>query len=229
MKVIILAAGMGTRLGLNIPKSLVEIEENRTILDNQIENLIKYINIKDITLVVGYKKELLINKYKKLNCVFNPDYKETNTAKSLSIALEQGIKDDILWLNGDIVFEEGILKQVCQNSDINFICVKNEKIGKEEVGYTVDRYGNVDRISKSLSTGLGEAIGINFIKAENFSLLKSCLKKCDERDYFEKGMEIAINLGIKFRPLDISKNFCIEVDFWDDLEMAKEYFKARGI
>lgn len=63
MKTIILAAGMGTRIGKmteTIPKCLLPFNGS-TILESSISKL-KKLNIKDIKIVVGYKKEL-IKKY----------------------------------------------------------------------------------------------------------------------------------------------------------------------
>ena len=41
-------------------------------------------------------------------------------------------------------------------------------------------------------------------------------------DYFEKGIELAIDNGLKVKPIDISNFMCIEIDFIDDLILAKE-------
>ena len=50
--VIISCAGMGTRLGLNIPKCLVEIN-GKTLLEIQLQQLE---DVEDVRIVVGYKK-----------------------------------------------------------------------------------------------------------------------------------------------------------------------------
>jgi predicted urease superfamily metal-dependent hydrolase len=47
------------------------------------------------------------------------------------------------------------------------------------------------------------------------------LENCCDTDYFERGIETAIELnGMRVRALDISAYFVVEVDFADDLERA---------
>ncbi len=219
MKVVILAAGMGKRLGQNIPKALVEVIENITIMDLQIKNLIQIVDLEDIIVVVGFKGNLIFKKYRDLNFSYNKDYFNTNTAKSLLNGIKQ-LNEDVLWLNGDIVFEPSILDMMDFNNE-NMICVNNESVSEEEVKYTIYNNGYINRISKTVVCGLGEAVGINFIKKKDLSKFKSCLELCGNQDYFEKGIEFAIDKGINFLPINIQNKTCIEIDFKEDLNKAK--------
>jgi len=225
--VIILAAGIGSRLGQNLPKALVELKDGFTILDLQLKLLKEKFNTEDIIVVVGYKKDLIIERYPDLRYIYNPEFRSTNTSKSLL----HGLKfieenEDVLWLNGDVVFESGILDLVLDEIDNNIICVNNEKVSDEEVKYTLDEDKYINAISKEVKNGLGEAVGINFIKKEHLPLFVSCLEDCQDDDYFEKGVEMVIEEGVKFIPVDIKDNFCIEVDFPEDLQVAKKFIKG---
>jgi choline kinase len=94
-------------------------------------------------------------------------------------------------------------------------------VGEEEVKYTVDAGGHVDELSKKVKNALGEAVGINLISGKDKARLIECLAECAEQDYFERGIELAIEKhGIKFTPVDISDLFAVEVDFDDDLARA---------
>jgi choline kinase len=222
IKAIILAAGIGSRLGKNLPKAMVKVDKKTTILDSQLDNLKKIVNVEDINIVVGFKKDLIEENYPYLSFVYNKDYSKTNTSKSLLLALYE-VKDyDILWLNGDVVFESKILKLI-QNTSENIVCVNNTEVSGEEVKYTVDNEGYIKNISKSVENGLGEAVGINFIKKEDVNQLISCLIACEKTDYFEKGIEFAIEKGVKFIPIDIKDKFCTEVDFEEDLKKARNF------
>lgn len=226
MKVIILAAGIGSRLGQNLPKSLVRLTDDLTILDLQIKHLIKLVDLKDIIVVTGFKNELIFQKYPYLNFVYNPNYLKTNTSKSLLIGLKDVPNEDVLWINGDVVFEESLIDLIKENHLNNLISVnKDENIGLEEVKYTIDSEGFINNISKSVKNGQGESIGINLIKKENIATFRSCLKECDDNDYFEKAIEMGIEKGIRFSALDIGNRFAVEVDFKEDLEKAKEFIK----
>ncbi len=112
MKVIILAAGCGKRLGLKKPKAIVELWDKKTILDIQVERVRKYIAEKDIYVVVGYKAEEVMKTHPELTYIYNPRYGETNTSKSLLRGMQHIEEENVLWMNGDIVFEEEILSTI---------------------------------------------------------------------------------------------------------------------
>lgn len=224
---VILAAGIGSRLKENLPKAMVHIDEDRTILDQQLENLEKVVELEDIVIVVGFKKELIMEKHPNLSYIYNREYRETNTSKSLLLALKKIKNDDILWLNGDIVFEGEILCSIQEKARENLVFVNNSRVSDEEVKYTLDKEGYIREISKSVENPLGEAVGINFIKKENLEEFSSCLEICENMDYFEKGIEFAIERGIKFLPVDVEDNFCTEVDFQNDLQEVKKYIQGR--
>jgi len=225
IKVIILAAGVGSRLGHNTPKAMVELDEDFTILDLQLEILKKKIKIEDINIIVGYKKNLIMERYPELSYIYNVEYRNTNTSKSLLYGLKN-TDDDVLWLNGDVVFDPEILDLVMEKKDDNIICVNNGKVSEEEVKYTLNNEGFVNEISKEVQDARGEAVGINFIKKEHLPLFVSCLESCQDDDYFEKGIEMLLDKNVKFIPVDIKDNFCIEVDFPEDLEVAKEFIRG---
>jgi choline kinase len=51
------------------------------------------------------------------------------------------------------------------------------------------------------------------------------LEECEDNDYFEKGIELAIQKdNLKIKPIDISSFNCIEVDFKEDLDSANQLF-----
>ena len=227
MKVVILAAGMGRRLGFNMPKALVPIYKDKTILDHQLENLTRLVNITDILVVVGYKAELIQRRYPYLNYIYNPNYAKTNTSKSLLMALEhlKNSQEDVLWINGDVVFDPEILEIIRRYRGENFIGVNvNPTVGEEEVKYNLSRpEGYIKEISKTVLNPLGEAVGINHIIKFDLPIFIDALRECNDMDYFERGIEISIKNGVKFKPLYIGEKFCVEIDFREDLEKARKW------
>lgn len=219
MKAIILAAGIGSRLGQSCPKPLTPLKNGHSILHNQIINLTKYLDINEIFIVVGFKKELIMETFPDLTFVYNDRFDTSNTAFSLIRGLRKIKDEDVLFLNGDVVFDQRIIGLLIDNGK-SCVAVNTEKVGDEEVKYTKNSDGTVKEISKEVKNGLGEAVGINLLKSKDLNIFKSCLKKCSNVDYFEKGLEYAIDSGMKLYPVCVNGLDCIEVDFVEDLQKA---------
>jgi CDP-glycerol glycerophosphotransferase len=105
--------------------------------------------------------------------------------------------------------------------------VNTAAVGDEEIKYTVDRAGMVLGLSKTVTGGLGEAVGINYVAAADKDLFIQHLDACADTDYFERGLETAIAAGLRVRPVDISRYYAVEVDFEADLKRANEVTRQR--
>jgi choline kinase len=224
VQVVILAAGLGTRLGLLSPKPLTLLADGRSILQRQIDNIRQgFGDDARVTLVVGYRMDLLMEAFPDALFAYNQRYRETNTAASLHKALHSSSDGGVLWLNGDVVFDAGILEVVRPwiEADQTFVCVNTGPVAEEEVKYTVDGDGCVHTLSKQVADGLGEAVGINYISSRDKATLIAQLQRCGEQDYFERGIEFAIaEDGMRVKAVDISSFFVVEVDCLDDLVRA---------
>lgn len=228
MKAVILAAGIGSRLSRPYPKSLSVLPYGESIMGRQIR-LLREAGIREIIIVVGFKMTLIMEQFPDVYYRYNPNYYITNTSKSLLCAM-QDLDDDILWVNGDVVFEKAVLHDVLAQKDnsltCNLICVDTKKCGEEEVKYTLNAQGFVSTISKQVPDAAGEAVGINVIGRNDLPRFVEALRRCDDNDYFEKGMEIIISENVRFRPVDISVHKCIEVDFEEDWLSARRTFQT---
>lgn len=224
MKIVILAAGIGSRLGNPFPKPLTLLKDGESIMAKQLKNITKYFDINDVTTVVGFKKDLIMERFPEVNYVYNPFFDRTNTSKSLLQALKKHRGKSVLWFNGDVVFDEKLLSVLQDDIKKNnsFIAVNTMRVAEEEVKYTL-KNNVVNKLSKEVKNGLGEAVGINFISSNDLDIFISQLEKCDDTDYFEKGLEMAIEENnLKIKAIDISKYNCIEVDFKEDLKNANK-------
>jgi len=229
ISVVILAAGFGLRLKNNKPKALVVVDGDKTILDYQLEKLSKYISMDSISVVIGYKKELVMERHSELTFIYNERYSTTNTAKSLLKALKKVKRGDVLWLNGDVVFDEKVIPKIITksiSSNKSCVLVDNKRCGEEEVKYDVEKTGDISLLSKEVKNGKGEALGINLVLEEDIPNLIKNLEKVMDQDYFEKALEnMIINEGTKFAPVNSSGLFCQEIDFPEDLETVQNYLK----
>ena len=226
-KIVILAAGMGSRLGRSLPKPLTALSDGRSIMGQQHDNIRAAFGPKaHITTVVGYRAETIVEAFPDVDYVYNDRYDQTNTSKSLLRALKATGKSGVLWMNGDVVFDSRVLGRALAliEADQSFVTVNTSKVSDEEVKYTVDANGNIAELSKTVVGGLGEAVGINYISRADKPALIAQLGHVDNQDYFERGLELAIaENGLKLRPLDISDLYAVEVDFAEDLDRANLY------
>jgi len=222
MKIIILAAGIGSRLGNPFPKPLTPLKNGKSIMKMQVENISSRYDVDDINVVVGFKKDLIMERFPELTYVYNPFFDQTNTSKSLLRALKKYKDKSVLWINGDVVFDKHIFDklQPLITAKTSFVAVNTNKVGEEEVKYVL-KDGYINQLSKTVKNGAGEAVGINFISSDDIPIFINRLEECDNNDYFERGLELAINKDdLKIKAVDISQYNCMEIDFIEDLENA---------
>jgi choline kinase len=224
---VILAAGMGTRLGRPWPKPLTPLSDGRTIMRQQVDNLSQAFGDQlRIMTVIGFKLELIIESFPNNLYVYNEAYDQTNTNRSLLKALRLSGPGGVLWMNGDVVFDPKVLNRVQEfiDRDESFVCVNTAAVGEEEVKYRVDSNGLISELSKQVENALGESVGINFVADKDKAFLIAGLEACEDSDYFERGIEITIERdGTKFMPIDISDLYAVEVDFEEDLTRANSH------
>jgi choline kinase len=123
MKAIILAAGMGTRLGKyteNLPKGMLHFL-GKSLIERQVENLRK-VGINDILIIRGYNPEKI--NISGVEYAFNPEFATTNMVASLMIAEDDILSSDgILVCYSDIICEPRLLEKIKDASaDVNVLC-----------------------------------------------------------------------------------------------------------
>ena len=227
IQVVILAAGLGTRLGKPHPKPLTPLSSGESIMRRAVDQLRgAYGDEVFITAVVGFKLDLVIEAMPDISFVYNEVYDSTNTNRSLLKALTLSQPGGVLWLNGDVVFDPRVLPVVHDRIDAgkSFVLVNTDSVAEEEVKYTLDETGHIKELSKTVVGGLGEAVGINYVSADDKAALITRLAECDDQDYFERGIELAIEKdGVSVEAVDISAFQIVEVDFDEDLTRANEF------
>jgi len=221
MKVVILAAGFGSRFGdRNLPKPLTELSNSRSILELQIDRLSTVFSFDDIILVVGYHKEEIIDRFPDFLFVYNNNFANENTSKSLLRAVNK-IDDDLLWLNGDVVFHPNVLKAILEAQSSAMI-VNKGPVGDEEVKYRTKNGGRIIEVSKKVEKPEGEALGINLCLKKDLPLFRKKLQLCKPQDYFERALEMAIYDGMDVQSVVVEDSQCVEIDFEEDLTKANK-------
>jgi len=226
-QIVILAAGMGSRLGRSLPKPLTSLSDGRSIMQQQFDNIGQaFGRTARVSVVVGYKRGHIVEAFPEASFVLNEQYAQTNTSKSLMRAIQASAPGGVLWMNGDIVFDPIALERASAlvARDQSFVCVNTATVSDEEIKYTTDGEGYIKELSKTLKNGLGEAVGINYISLRDKRALLHHLRRVADDDYFERAIELAIEHdGVLFEPVDISDLYAIEIDFAEDLERANHF------
>jgi len=232
VQVVVLAAGLGTRLGRPFPKPLTRLTSGQSILERQLANLREALTTSVRTcIVVGFKHDLIMEAAPDSLFAYNEVYDQTNTSKSLLKALQLSAEGGVLWMNGDVVFDVDLMEALAPRflEDQSFVCVNTASVGEEEVKYSLDDEGYISLLSKTVPDALGEAVGINYVCASDKAGLIRKLQACDVQDYFERGIELAIaEAGQRWLSVDVSLFDCMEVDFEEDLAAANELLTASG-
>ena len=130
MQAIILAAGMGKRLGeytKNNTKCMVPVN-GVPIIDRLLGQLSK-LYLKRVVIVVGYEGEKLMEYLSTkdypvpIEFLSNPIYDKTNNIYSLALAKDKLVEDDTLLIESDLVFEDGIFTLLLENPYPNLALV----------------------------------------------------------------------------------------------------------
>lgn len=230
-QVVILAAGLGTRLGSPAPKPLTPLADGRSIMRQQLDNLRVTLPDVQVYAVVGFKLEMIMEAHPDVLFVYNELFDRTNTSKSLLRALRATNDGGVLWLNGDVVFDQRVVERIAplMADDRTFVVVNTAEVGEEEVKYTVDETGAIAELSKTVTGAAGEAVGINHVSSRDKAALIARLDEVEDQDYFERGLELLIERdGVRVEPVDISDLYAVEVDDAEDLATANRVRADRA-
>jgi len=235
----VLAAGAGRRLQPltdDLPKTLLQIDDERSILDLAIANL-KQVGIDDVVVVTGFaaarvdeRKPELEKRYGvKLELVENPKAEIWNNAYSLWCA-RHTFGEGVLLVNGDTVHpaavEERLLASrgedivIAIDDDLDRLNDESMKVGLSEEGF-------MRRITKQLpmADARGEYIGLTLIEPAAAEPLAEALEATWKRDphlYYEDGFQEYVDRGGTVGTAPIGAVDWVEVDDHDDLGRARE-------
>lgn len=223
MKVIILAAGKGSRLGEfhgDKPKCLLKIGEE-SLLEREIR-FIKEAGIKesDIYVVGGYKYELL--KGIASNLIINEEYERKDNSYSLFLALQSVPDDDVMILDSDLYFEKGILNELLLESHANVLMSKASKDEKESTGIVTDKNGKVSAIGKQYSgTGFVYISIFKIGREARSDFLVSLNTERSEKTWYTHALTEICRIHpfynhvteLKWHEIDY------ETDYWETLEL----------
>lgn len=225
MKAILLAAGRGTRISRYIgesPKSTLDIggmplikHTTQLLLDNGIA----------VTVVIGYKKEMVVNALQGLNVkyFYNPFYDVTNSIASLWFAKKELYSDDIIIANADVFWEQDILDVLLSD--------ERDQVMLMDSSRNMDYLFKCDGVrliahGKQLKDFSGEYVGVAKIGRSFLAKFLARLETLIERQHHDLWWENVLYSFIdelEVNVKDISGMFWSEIDFIEDYNKIMEY------
>jgi choline kinase len=233
----VLAAGAGRRLRPytdTLPKALVPVDNETTILDLTLSNFSK-VGLKDVAVIVGYKSEAVEERKKDLESrhnvtlelIFNDKAEQWNNAYSLWCARDL-FAQGFLLANGDTVHPVSVQETLLENRGPAILLAVDtvKKLAEEEMKLTIDCAGNLARITKQMdpATAFGEYIGLTLVEPEAAKKLASALEKTWKLNpdlYYEDGYQEYVDSGGVISLQPIGEVSWVEVDNHDDLAKAR--------
>ena len=235
----VLAAGAGRRLRPDtdvLPKALIPIDGDTTILDIALANLAS-VGIEDVVVVVGHaaeaveSRQILLERRHgvRLTLVHNDRAEEWNNAYSMWTARDH-LRGGVLMLNGDTVHPVSVEKTLLSQRGPGVLLAVDrfKRLGDEEMKVRTDTDGAVTRITKLLepADAHGEYIGATVVEAEAADQLIDALERTWRRDtalYYEDAYQDMVDSGAVVMTACIPPGtLWVEVDNHADLATAKE-------
>ena len=234
----VLAAGAGKRLGPlteDLPKTLLPVDDGRTILDVTLANLAAA-GLERAVIVTGFAAARLDERLPELErrhglaleTVFNPKAEVWNNAYSLWCARDH-FATGVLLVNGDTLTPTDVeLRLLDGRGEPVVLALDREKpLGAEEMKVRLSAEGLLERITKRMdpADADGEYIGLTLIEPEAAEPLADALEATWRRDpslYYEDGFQELADRGGRVGTAAIGAVEWVEVDDHADLARARE-------
>jgi choline kinase/phosphatidylglycerophosphate synthase len=239
---VILAAGMGSRLGPlsgGLPKCLVEVG-GRPILLRLLHQL-RNAGVERAVIVTGHLRDRLESELARqalpleVTLAANPDYRTSNTARSL-LAARQAVEGGFLLCDGDVVLRGGLLEAlVAEPEPCALLFDPAASLDGEAMKATLTAQGRVARLSKELlrEAAHGESIGVQKIGATPAALLwptlESLVAEGRAGAFYEEAFQRLIDRGVSFAAVPVPQASWAEIDDAADLAAAGARFALENV
>ena len=245
MQAIILAAGMGRRLGKytqDNTKCMVEVNGVK-LIDRLLRQLLK-VDLSRVIIVVGYKgdnlKQYITSHYanSKLNIEFydNPIYDKTNNIYSLWLVRKQMEEDETLLIESDLIFSDRMIPMIVNDKrpnialvakyetwmDGTMVCLDDDNHITNFVSKKAFRYEDVDKYYKTVNI---YKFSQNFTQNIYVPFLDAYCKALGNNEYYEQVLRVVTMLDkSNLEALEIGSEKWYEIDDVQDLNIAETIF-----
>src|SRR4051794_20964792 len=241
MRAVILAAGCATRLrpySDDTPKTLLPVG-GVPILRRTMTSLLR-VGFDQFVIGTGYLEHMVRDAVASwfpgvdVAFVTNSDFRATNNAYSLLLMREHLENDAFILLDGDVVFDLGVVEELVERGPDCLAVRSVGEIGLEEVKVTADNEDRVLAIGKHVPvrSAMGESVGIELFSAASSRRLFGALdQRVRERglvnEYYEAAFQQIIDEGSTLYGVDIGSMYATEIDTIEDLRAANARLAQR--
>lgn len=243
MQAVILAAGMGKRLGeltKNNTKCMVKI--NGISLINRLLEQLSKLSLNKIIIVIGYEGEKLKNylgySYKTIEIEYieNPIYNKTNNIYSLYLAKEKLLEDDTILIEPDLIFEDSIFTLLEQSSYPNVAVVAKYESWMDGTMVRIDNENNIinfipkkafryEDIALYYKTVNIYKFSKEFARNQYIPFLEAYIHALGNNEYYEQVLRVITILdNCNLKALILNNEKWYEIDDIQDLDIAETIF-----
>ena len=246
MQAVLLAAGMGRRLGSltqDQTKCMLRLH-GTTLIERSLDALVAA-EVDRIVLVVGYRaegvRELIGNNYSGVPVVYvtNHDYDTTNNIHSLYLARDEFAKDDTLLLESDLVYDPEIITNLVAHPQADVAVVAHHESWMDGTVVTLTPDAAIEQfVPKAMIEGdrmhtYYKTVNIykfsqQFITERYLPFLEAYVRAVGSNEYYEQVLGVIAGLGrqgLVGMPLDGERWY--EIDDMQDYQIAETLFSPE--
>lgn len=243
MQAIILAAGMGKRLGdLTKDNTKCMVKVNGVPLIDRLLTQLSRFSLVKVIIVIGYEgkklRDYIGQEYKGLAIEYieNSIYNTTNNIYSLSLAKQQLQEDDTLLIESDLIFEDSLFDMILNSPDPNVALVDKYETWMDGTMVHLDEENNIvnfvpkktfkySDVSSYYKTVNVYKFSKEFSRSKYVPFLEAYSIAWGNNEYYEQVLRVITlldNTDLKALPLTGEKWY--EIDDVQDLDIAETLF-----
>ena len=246
MQAIILAAGMGRRLGdLTKDNTKCMVPVNGVPLIDRLLTQLSKCNLNRVVIVVGYEGKKLIdyigNRYDeslKIEYINNLVYDKTNNIFSLALAKKEMQEDDTLLIESDLIFDDKLFSLILENPYPNLALVAKYETWMDGTMVRIDEDNNIVNFVPKQAFKYKDVDSyyktVNIYKfSKDFSInkyvpfLEAYCKALGNNEYYEQVLRVITFLDkSELKALPITDEKWYEIDDIQDLDIAETIFAS---
>ena len=215
LSIVIPAAGMGRRMKSYGPKALINIYDDTTLIERQLELLWSVYPKSEIFVVVGFEAEKIRKRLSSypVRFICNPLHETTNVLYSIGLAMQAIISNEVIIVYGDLIFNEAAIANLRGSSKV--VIDNKGFLKKREVG-AITQNKKVTNFSFGLEEKWGQ---IAYLTGNELDLFKEISIKKETSNWFGyEGLNYVLDKGGKIQCMTPSLMKLFEIDVAKDLE-----------